>query len=122
MAAAEDIRDLRKQILDLSITVAGGLEQFNQIAKQQQKLLDKLTKVTLDGNGSDSLLTEVAVIKERLERGAKTFAEIKTKQNKIEAKVNKKSSEETKGKWQLRIAIATGILGLATAAAVALLK
>lgn len=122
MSVSDDIRDLRNQVNSLSTTVAGGLEQYKVIATQQQKLLDKLTRIVLDGNGNDSLLTEVAVIKEQLKRGVKTFTEIKLKQDAIKKKMDEKHSEEVKGKWKLIIAVATGIFGIGSAIVLALLK
>jgi hypothetical protein len=101
---SEDIRDLRIQVNKLSVTVAGGLEQFKVIAQQQQKLLDKLTRVVLDGNGGDSLLTEIALIKENVDRIVKVSTE--------------REAINLKGVWAMRVAVLTSL----AAALVAFLK
>ena len=115
MSMADDIRDLRNQVFELSNTVAGGLENFRTIAQHHQKLLDKLTKITLDGNGGDSLLTEVKVIKDQLTHGVKSFSIINERIDKLEKKINEKTIAETTGKWKVIAALITGLLALGAA-------
>jgi len=109
--------------------------QFESVASD----VEKLSSIIRDGNGKPSLLTTIALVEkdlinlkkeldrlekntdeslDKIQRELDLYRNIKTSVDEIskwKEELNKDSAENIKGKWQLKVAMLGGGLGVVTA-------
>ena len=105
----EELRELRGELNELSRLVAEGFATNSALEQNRQRVMDKLVKTVLDGNGGNSLLTENALLKREVRDLREAFEQHKQKQA-------ARALEDRKGSWAVIVAVISGVCGLLAAA------
>lgn len=110
-----DIENISDQVSDLLKEVREGEIDFAAI-KTELKILcndvKNLSSIIRDGNNGQSLLTRVALLEQQLENIEKENNKLDENKRAQQSSLVNIEVAEKAGKWQLRVAMATGVLGL----------
>lgn len=114
ISALEENRTITKNLQDavhISSVSIKGLEK--DISAMDQNL-DWLIKTIRDENGDRSLIARLLILENQSKSTMEWIEAQKKKEESKSKAIDIINSEEHKGKWQLKLALATGSLGLVT--------
>lgn len=120
----EFIRDLEttsEQVQNLLDTVRASELDFATIKTELRILCENVKNISSllrDGDGGLSLITKIALLEQRVKELEKDLEKDLDKKGESERITQKSLTDivlaDKNGKWQMRIALATGIIGLLT--------
>lgn len=99
-------QNLQQDVHNVNLSQASIKAELEAVNKE----LNKLSSIIRDDNGERSVMARLLILENKEKNTEKFIEEFKKEKNSL-------AIEETKGKWQLRIAMFSGFMGLLTAAA-----
>lgn len=120
--ASELIREIQDDVKEITVSVVRLTEKVETL----EHAVNSLVKIVKDGNGEKPLVSRIATIETEMNSAKNSIEKIGTK---LEKHVEKATSADqasnkiqTQGKWQIRTAVVTGVLGLIAAIVSAIYK
>lgn len=95
--AKTSMQNMQKEIHTMELSIS----EIKGVLKSSTADVNALLKIIRDGNGKEPLIDRVA----KIENNISSINEFISEQKEV-------TKEKTKGLWQVKVALATGILGL----------
>lgn len=112
--ALEEGRTITKNLQDAVHTSSVSIKGLEKDVAAMDQNLDWLIKTIRDENGDRSVIARLLIL-ENQSKSTLEWIEAQKKKEETKSKtLDIISNEEHKGKWQLKLALATGSLGLVT--------
>ena len=104
-ATSEQVEKLLNEVRDSEVDFAAIKTELRILCEN----VKDLSSILRDGDGKVSLLTKIALIEHKL-------AEVEKSVEKDHKKIEEQNTADKTGRWQMRVALITGTVGLLTAA------